>query len=173
MSFTDDTIDLSIPLTIEGEPSFDQQWHDEQLDRSGRDYPFAVFAYRVRAFDSSGRAGGPSPAVLTIPSAPQHVFSRENGGTCELKWAANPEFGIAGYRVYRMDGRWDDDLVSRLIADPINATDFADESADEHTRRYYIVAVDALGQEGFPSSPVWFQREWRDYYLPFIGQWHQ
>ncbi len=37
----------------------------------------------------------------------------------------------------------------------------------------YIVAVDAIGQEGFPSSPVWFQREWRAYYEPFVGAWHQ
>ena len=78
-----------------------------------------------------------------------------------------------GYRVYRMDGRYDKDPVSRLAAEPITATTFQDESAGKQARRYYIVAVDLLGQEGFPSSPVWFQREWRDFYLPFIGEWHQ
>jgi hypothetical protein len=35
------------------------------------------------------------------------------------------------------------------------------------------VAVDALGQEGHPSSPVWFDREWKQYYKPFTGDWHQ
>lgn len=44
---------------------------------------------------------------------------------------------------------------------------------DPHTWTYDIVAVDGLGQEGFPSSPVWFQREWKVYYEPFVGQWHQ
>jgi hypothetical protein len=38
---------------------------------------------------------------------------------------------------------------------------------------HYIVAVDALGQEGFPSSPAWFHREWQAYYKPFVGEWHQ
>ncbi len=46
-------------------------------------------------------------------------------------------------------------------------------SSGKSSRRYYIVAVDALGQEGFPSSPVWFKREWRAYYAPFVGEWHQ
>jgi len=172
-SFTDNTLDLRISQTIEGEPVFDSQLHDEHLDLSGRAYPFAVYAYRVRAIDGSGNASGPSPAALTIPSSPQHVFSRENGTTCELKWADNPERNIEGYRVYRMDGRWNDDPVSRLTLDPIKPTIYKDESAGENTRRYYVVAVDALGQEGFPSSPVWFQREWRDYYVPFISDWHQ
>ena len=64
-------------------------------------------------------------------------------------------------------------LESRWTTEPITAMTFQDESAGKQARRYYIVAVDALGQEGFPSSPVWFQREWRDFYLPFIGEWHQ
>ncbi len=34
-------------------------------------------------------------------------------------------------------------------------------------------AVDALGQEGLPSSPVWHNREWKRFYEPFTGQWHQ
>jgi hypothetical protein len=42
-----------------------------------------------------------------------------------------------------------------------------------HTRRYYVEAVDALGQERFPPSSVWFQREWRAYYVRFVGEWHQ
>lgn len=27
-----------------------------------------------------------------------------------------------------------------------------------------MVAVDALGQEGFPSAPVWHNREWKPFY---------
>ena len=103
----------------------------------------------------------------------RHVLSREAGTTCQLRWAANPERGIAGYRVYRMDGRWDKDPVSRLTSTPITTTSFEDATAGKSTRRYYIVAVDALGQEGFPSSPVWSQREWGKYYEPFVGEWHQ
>jgi hypothetical protein len=172
-SYTDDTIDMEKPRSIDGDPIFERTLHDEHVDRSGRAYPRAVYAYRVRAVDHSGRQSGPSPACFTVPSSPQFVFSKEDGTICNLKWAANPEKGIAGYRVYRMDGRWAQDPVSRLTPDLLTATGYADESAGKNARRYYVVAVDALGQEGFPSSPVWFQREWRDFYLPFIGEWHQ
>lgn len=30
-----------------------------------------------------------------------------------------------------------------------------------------------LGYEGFPSSPVWYDREWKRYYAPFTTEWHQ
>ena len=172
-SFVDNTVDLDVPLTVESEAVYDRRLHADHLDEAGRAYGLAVFAYRVYAVDESGKKSGPSPACFTIPSSPQHVFSRENETTCHLKWAANPEKGIVGYRVYRMDGRWNKDAVSRRTVDPIAETTFADESAGTNTCRYYVVAVDAVGQEGFPSSPVWFQREWRDYYNPFVGKWHQ
>ena len=121
----------------------------------------------------AARSAAPSPAVLTIPSSPQFVFSQEDGQTCRLKWQANPEAEIRGYRVYRMDGRFGKDPITRLTDQPLTETTFADPAAGKGTRRYYIVAVDALGQEGFPSSPVWHQREWRSFYKPFVGEWHQ
>ena len=172
-SYVDTEIDLNQPQTIEGEPVFDRPLSAEHLDESGRPYRKAVFAYRIRTTDDAGKVSGPSPAFFTIPSSPQHVFSREQGTSCQLKWSPNPERRIAGYRVYRMDGRYDKEPVSRLTADPVAETAFADESAGKQSRRYYILAVDALGQEGFPSSPVWFQREWRQFYAPFVGEWHQ
>jgi hypothetical protein len=101
------------------------------------------------------------------------VFSKEDGTTCHLKWAANPERALRGYRVYRMDGRFDNAAIPRLTAEPVAATTYRDASAGKSTRRYYVVAVDALGQEGFPSAPVWFEREWKQYYEPFVGEWHQ
>ncbi len=176
-SFVDSSINLSEPQPIEGEPSFDRPLHKDHLAEGGREYRKAVFAYRIRAVDESGKESGkesgPSSAVFTIPSSPQHVFSREDGTKCLLKWAPNAEKGLAGYRVYRMDGRYEKDPVSRLTTKPQLETTFADEGAGKAARRYYIVAVDALGQEGFPSSPVWFNREWRDYYIPFTSEWHQ
>lgn len=172
-SFVDDGVDMGRPRAIDGQPIYEDNPHAEQVDGAGRGYHHAVFAYRVRAAGGGGKVGAPSPTVLTVPSSPQQVFSREDGTTCRLKWAANPEKGITGYRVYRMDGRWDKDPVSRLTADPQIETTFADKTAGKNTRRYYVVAVDSLGQEGFPSAPVWYQREWRAYYAPFVGQWHQ
>jgi hypothetical protein len=172
-SFVDQQIDLRKPKIVEGDPVYDREMHRDQLDDSGRLYRWGVYAYRIRAVSDSGAESGPSPAVFTIPSSPQHVFSREDGTACQLKWAANPEQAIAGYRVYRMDGRWNKDPVSRLTEDPVADTAFVDETAGNSTRRYYLVAVDHLGQEGFPSSPVWFRREWQAFYKPFVGPWHQ
>jgi hypothetical protein len=171
--YVDTQVDLGKPETIDGQPSYDQPLHADHLDESGRAYRWAVFAYRIYSVDESGAESGPSGAVLTIPSSPQQVFSRENGMTCQLKWAPNPEKGIAEYRVYRMDGRYDNEPVSRLTEMPLVDTTFQDETAGGQARRYYVVAIDAVGQEGFPSSPVWFQREWRDYYAPFVADWHQ
>lgn len=172
-AFADPTVNLAEPQPLTDEPIYERRFHAEELDPAGKPYRFAVFAYRVRAVNQAGLVSGPSPAFFTIPSSPHWVFSREAGTTCHLKWAANSERHLRGYRVYRMDNRWDKDPISRLTVEPVAATTYADASAGKSTRRYYVVAVDALGQEGFPSSPVWFQREWRQYYAPFVGEWHQ
>jgi hypothetical protein len=129
-----------------------------------KDYKYAVFAYIVRAVNKLGIESGPSPYALTIPSEPTHVLSREKGKTAELKWQANPEKGIAGYHVYKLQGTWN---IVRVTSEPIRATAFTQESGQT---RYWIVAVDALGQEGQPSSPVWHQHSYKGF---FQGEWHQ
>ncbi len=172
-AFTDRGIDLSKPLEAAGEPVYERRLDKETFDESGKPYRHAVHAYRVRAVNALGVESGPSPAVFTIPSAPQWVFSKEEGTTCHIKWSANPEKGIAGYRVYRMDGRFSSAKITRLTEEPVKTLTFSDPGAGKSSRRYYVVAVDALGQEGHPSSPVWFEREWKAFYKPFIGDWHQ
>ena len=146
----------------------------DRFDPKGKPYRYAVYAYRVAAVNRLGVESGPSPLAFTYPSAVQHVFAKEEGKErTRLKWRANPERGIAGYLVYRQDGRWDKDPITRLTPEPIPATEFVDEQAGPGTRRYEVVAVDALGQEGEPSQPVWSRREWQRYYLPYTGPWHQ
>ena len=173
--FMDGSIDLTRSAAIEGDAIYERSFHKDQIDVDGKPYPFAVYAYRVRAVNVLGVEGGPSPSVLTIPSAVEGLMSKEDGTTCHLKWSANPEQAIVGYRVYRLDGRWNKDTVSRLTPEPIAETTFNDTTAGKSTRRYHVIAVDAIGQEGLPSSPVWFEREWKQYYEPFIekGAWHQ
>lgn len=168
-----DAVDLSKSRPIEGDAPHERRFHKDDMNEGGKPYSFAVFAYRLRTVNTLGVESGPSPYVLTIPSIPQGLFSKEDGAACRLKWDANPEKRLKGYRVYRMDGRWDKDPMSRLTPDPIAGLAFADEGAGKKTRRYYVVAVDALGQEGHPSSPVWHEREWKTYYGPFVGEWHQ
>jgi len=171
-SFRDD-IDLTKPCSIEGKALQEHRMYDEHLDKNGKSYRFAVFAYRIRAVNVLGVESGPSPYCLTIPSIPRWVFAKEDGTTCRLKWAKNPEKNLQGYRIYRLDGRWDKDPISRMSTEPVNDITFSDATAGDHTRRYYVVAVDALGQEGMPSRPVWYRREWKRYYEPFVGEWHQ
>ena len=171
--FKDSTVDLSKPIAVEGESTLERKFHEEEFDATGRNYRHAVYVYRVRAVNAAGKVSGSSAAVLTIPSSPQYVFSKEESTTCHLKWKPNAETGIRGYRVYRMDGRYGKDPIVRLTAEPQAELTFTDPTAGKSARRYYIVAVDALGQEGFPSSPVWFSRERAPFYKPFVGEWHQ
>jgi hypothetical protein len=169
----DDKVDMKAPVKVKGKAIWERMARKEDLDAAGKAYPFAVYAYRVRAVNALVVEGGPSAYALTIPSAPQNVFSREKKTACDLKWTRNPEQNLLGYRVYRLDGRWNKDAVSRLTDEPITKMIFTDTKAGKASRRYHIVAVDILGQEGLPSAPVWFEREWKPFYKPFISEWHQ
>jgi hypothetical protein len=174
--FKDRGLDLSKPALLPGEPIHVRQMRKEQLHETGKPYPLGVYAYRVRGVNARGIKGGAGPFALTIPSSPRSLFSKEDGEKCHLKWAANPEAGIKGYRVYRMESpriNGPGQPVTRLTPEPIAEPRFVDETAGKVTRRYWIVAVDALGQEGFPSAPTWHWRQYRDYYVPFTGEWHQ
>ena len=63
--------------------------------------------------------------------------------------------------------------VTRLTAEPLEKSHYVDPATGKDTRRFWVVAVDALGQEGIPSSPAWHYRQFRKYYVPFVGDWHQ
>jgi fibronectin type 3 domain-containing protein len=130
------------------------------------DYRYAVYAYVVRAVNRLGTESGPSPYALTLASAPMHVLNREQGQTAELKWDANPEKKIVGYHVYKLDGTWG---IVRITKEPVQATTFRHAGGNNPTR-YWIVPVDALGQEGEPSSPVWHHHGYPGF---FQGEWHQ
>ena len=174
--YVDTALDLTKPLKVEGEPMFTHRFPADRIEKEGKPYRFAVFAYRVRAVNALGVESGPSPYWLTIPSAPQSLFAKEEGETCHLKWSANPETGIKGYRVYRMEGpkiNGPGQKVTRLMVDPVKEPRYTDQSAGKDTRRFWVVAVDALGQEGIPSAPAWHQRQFRKFYVPFTSDWHQ
>ena len=114
--------------------------------------------------------------ALTIPSAPQWVFAKEEGTKCNLFWRRNTESGIRGYRVYRMESpriNGPGQPVTRVTKEPLADNRYLDQNVNKDTRRYWIVAVDALGQEGYPSAPVWFERQFKKHYISFTGEWHQ
>lgn len=174
--FEDANIDLSKPMDVTGTPIFKHRFAKEQINGEGKPYRFAVYAYRVRAISDKGLESGPSPYVLTIPSSPQWLYSKDPGDDCYLKWVKNPEDGIRGYRVYRMESpriNGPGQKVTRVTPEPITTTTFADKGIGKDSRRYWIVAVDALGQEGIPSAPTWHHRLYRKIYQQFVGEWHQ
>jgi hypothetical protein len=135
-------------------------------DTEEAEYKHHVFAYIVKAVNKLGVESGPSPYALTIPSEPVNVLNREKDSTAELKWDANPEKGIAGYRVYKLEGTWN---IVRLTDEPLKATTYSHKGGRD-TTRYWVLAVDALGQEGQPSSPVWHNKKYDGF---FQGEWHQ
>jgi len=146
----------------------------EQLAADGKPYRFAAYAYRVRGVDRDGVRSGPSPMVFTWPAAVANLKSKEEGKSAtRLRWDRSPAKGIRGYLVYRQGGQYDKTPILRLTPEPITATEFLDEQAGEGTRRYEVVAVDFLGQQGEPTAPVWGRRQWARFYVPFIDEWHQ
>ena len=130
------------------------------------DSPYAVYAYVVRAVNRLGTESGPSPYALTIPSEPVNLLCREQGEDAELQWSPAAEKAVTGYHVYRLRGTWD---VVRLTEEPIKTTSFRHHVGRGETR-YWVVSVDALGQEGQPSSPAWFNHGRRDFH---DSEWHQ
>jgi hypothetical protein len=148
-SFVDTKVDLA-------KPSAEQE-----------DYRYAVHAYIVRAENKLGVESGPSPYALTLPSEPRNVFLREDGERAELKWSPSEETSVVGYHVYKLGSSvWE---IVRVTDSPINVTTFS-HAASRGTTRYWVVPVDKLGQEGQPSSPVWFRQVYPDF---FTGPWHQ
>jgi hypothetical protein len=78
---------------------------------------------------------------------------------------------ICGIRTVSVDGTENGrSPASRPTPSPPQLT--PTKKASDATRRYYTIAVDALGQEGFPFSPICSNPEWRPFYEPFEGDWH-
>jgi hypothetical protein len=163
--------DLVDVKKLNDQPLLDLKFFDGQATFKAEpakadEYNYHVYAYIVTAVNRLGVESGPSPYALTIPSEPQNVLCREKGEMAELKWDANPEKGIAGYLVYKLGkGVFD---IMRVTPEPIKATTFTHQAGRNPTR-YWVVAVDALGQEGEPSSDVWANRSYKGF---FEGEWH-
>jgi hypothetical protein len=150
------------PLTA---TTFTDKVELNKTEPAAGEYRFHVYAYIVKAVNKLGTESGPSPYAMTLPSEPENVLCREAaGGTAELKWDASAEKGIAGYRIYKLKGTWE---IVQVTPEPTKATTFSDKPGGQ--TRYWIVAVDALGQEGQPSSPVWYNRSYKGF---FSGEWH-
>jgi hypothetical protein len=161
--------DLTCLTKLNAQPIREAAFVDAKVDLKRKapesaDYRYAVYAYFVRAVNQLGVESGPSPYALTIPSEPKHLLLREKDGKAGLRWSAAAESSVTGYRVYRVSER----SVERVTADPVQETHFTYPSAER--ARFIVVSVDALGQEGQPSSPAWCGKSYAGFYE---GEWHQ
>jgi hypothetical protein len=120
-----------------------------------------LFSHEIRAYYVT-TAGQDAPdshsaTVLTLTSSVPRVTAAEQpDGSTLIKWEASPEKDIRGYAIYRMD-EFRTTVAVRLNPAPVTGTQYVDwcESPRAERRRYYVVAVDALGQEGIPSTGAW------------------
>jgi hypothetical protein len=111
--------------------------------------------YTVRAVNALGVESGPSPWAASVPTEPTGLRARREGTEVVVTWRANPQKKLQGYTLYRLDSAGGKEV--RKIAGPLTATRFVDASkADDAPCKYYLTAVDALGQEGFASYGAWF-----------------
>ncbi len=186
-SFTDN-VDLSKIVEVKDpiwQPYFgkDGLAGNKAYDMTRPGCPFAIYAYRIRAVNRLGVEGGPSPYQMTVPNEVEGLFAKERaeGGGTDLKWEASPHQDIKGYLVYRLNGRgaqWDKDSgVALLTSEPIKETTFTDldEAGRGKARRYYVVVVDSLGQQGLASHGAWSRRQYWKHYEPWLPKdgWHQ
>ena len=94
-----------------------------------------------------------------MPAMPRVV--EQKPGRVTLEWDAMSNPAIVGYNVWRL---WDRDIGTRTAArindEPIEGTRFVDDTlAGAGMRRYYIEAVDRLGQQGIYSGGAWAFRK--------------
>ncbi|MFW6159335.1 MAG: hypothetical protein ACOC8E_08270, partial [Planctomycetota bacterium] len=113
--------------------------------------------YVIKAVNAAGIESGPSSLARTLTSSvPSVEATQRPDGSTLVTWKPVPEKHIRGYAVYRMD-EYRHSLPIRITPYPVQGTSFVDwcEARDAERRRYYVVAIDALGQKGEPSTGAW------------------
>lgn len=125
-----------------------------KLGDAEKQFNHEVRAYEVRAVNAWGVESGPSATVLNLTSSVPGVRATpQPDGTVLVEWAASPEKDIVGYRVYRMD-EYRTTFALPVNPLPVRETRLADRPEFPRSERqaYYVVALDALGEEGMPST---------------------
>jgi hypothetical protein len=117
----------------------------------------------VRAADdvNNWSAVSNTPVVTRLldtaaPATPTGLAASLAGGGVHLRWNANAEVDLAGYRVYRTDKSGGS--FTRLNAALITSADYLDAAAPDSASLWYEVSsVDGAGNESARSAPfrVW------------------
>jgi uncharacterized protein len=127
-------------------------WVDHGLE------PLRLFYYRVAAVNSAGGEGVPTTSTRGVtkpePLPPAELrVEQQDLGVVRLRFDANVEPNIAGYRLFRMRAdNGSEELIAVLSADETVAEDRAIAAGE--SVRYRVVAVDRDGLVSEPSAPV-------------------
>jgi fibronectin type 3 domain-containing protein len=135
--------------TVEGR--YTTTWVDHGLE------PLRVFYYRVAAVNAAGGEGVPTASARGVtkpePLAPAALRVEQEGlGVVRLRFDANLEPNVAGYRLLRTRAGEDEELAAVLRPDETTIEDRAVAAGE--SVRYRVVAFDSDGLVSEPSLPV-------------------
>jgi len=85
-----------------------------------------------------------------VPSAPQGLSTTLDGNHVVVRWNANSESDIAGYRVFRIDPTGETHIASVMSNLPLEFRDTAPTPLSAYT----VIAVTVDGRTSLPSNPV-------------------
>ncbi len=135
-------------LPLNSQPVFQTHYQDQKVT-NGVEYRYQVRS--VAKVEGGLLESAPSqvvratPVDTTPPAIPESLSGTVLQGMVYLAWSPNGEPDLAGYRVYRREGRGEKVL---LTPQPITAPVFKDRDAKpRHTYLYYVTAVDKSGNE--------------------------
>jgi HEAT repeat protein len=141
------------PQPVAGKGFLDKR----KLAKTDGVFSHEVRAYQVRAVNALGIESGPSAMGFSLtPSVPAVRIENLSDGSVRVTWDRVADKSVQGYLVYRLDEVRNNAWV-RVNAHPVDSESLVDyvEAPRCERRRYYVTAVDALGQEGLPSSGAW------------------
>lgn len=117
------------------------------------------YFYYVTVVDQQDRESLPSPVVVvpvadrTPPDTPNLHSLHLSGNQLQIRWQANPEADLAGYRLYRSTS-WPVDRAQGPIhgATLLTTPSYLDQVVlNGETYHYVFTAVDQAGNESHPS----------------------
>lgn len=125
-----------------------------------------IYAYVVKS-SKDGTESGPSPFWSTIPEFPTGVNVTSDDTNWYLNWTAphNGGTGIAGYRIfYSPTSTTMVEYTTGGAVEGVSAT-IPKATVGSGSMKFFVVAVDDLGQEGFPSNGAWtYHPDYAAYY---------
>jgi hypothetical protein len=133
--------------------------YDDQSFRFGEEYNYVVRAVslgtggnQVESLNSN--AISVAPVDTFAPSAPDKISIAATPGRLAIFFPANPERDVVGYYVYRStDPELPKDRWTKVTQNLLSRTTFQDEAVESGKRYYYyVVAVDATGNQSLPSN---------------------